>query len=91
MRLAKAAALLALLIACLAFPRVFSEPAFTTVAIFTLTYATATTAWNIFSGYTGYIALGHAAYFGVGSYAMALMCKAWHLPGGYQPFLLLPN
>ena len=86
----KIAGLIGLLAALIAFPHVFSGPAITSVAILTLLYATATTAWNIFSGYTGYIALGHAAYFGVGSYAMALMCQDWNIPGGYIPFLLLP-
>jgi branched-chain amino acid transport system permease protein len=90
MRIAKLVALVALLAAGLAFPQVFSNPAVTSVAVLTLMFATATTAWNIFSGYTGYIALGHAAYFGIGSYAMALMCQAWHIPPGYQPFLFLP-
>ncbi len=79
-----------LLLASLIFPRLFPDPAITTVAIFTLLYATAATGWNIFSGYTGYIALGHAAYFGIGSYAMALMCRDWNVPAGYMPFLLLP-
>jgi ABC-type branched-chain amino acid transport system, permease component len=86
----KVAGLAAFLLVLLAFPQVFKNPAITTVAFFTLIYATATTAWNIFSGYTGYIALGHAAYFGIGSYAMAILCKDWSVPGGYLPFLLLP-
>jgi branched-chain amino acid transport system permease protein len=86
----KVAGLAAFLLVLLAFPQVFKNPAITTVAFFTLIYATATTAWNIFSGYTGYIALGHAAYFGIGSYAMAILCKDWSIPGGYLPFLLLP-
>ncbi len=79
-----------LLVTLIAFPQVFSNPAITTVAIFTLLYATATTGWNIFSGYTGYIALGHAAYFGLGSYTIALICEAWHIPGGFAPFLIVP-
>jgi branched-chain amino acid transport system permease protein len=90
MRRARLVLLLALAAACLVFPLIYPDPAVTTVAVFTLLYATATSAWNIFSGYTGYIALGHAAYWGLGSYAMALLCKLWGLPGGYQPFLLLP-
>lgn len=90
MRFAKLAGWLALLAVFIAFPRVFPNPAVTTIATFTLFYATAVTAWNIFSGYTGYIALGHAAYFGIGSYAIALMCQAWNVPGGYLPFLLIP-
>jgi branched-chain amino acid transport system permease protein len=90
MRAVKIAGLLALLVAFILFPQVFPNPAVTTIAVFTLVYATCTTAWNIFSGYTGYIALGHAAYFGVGAYAMALMCLYWDIPAGYAPFLLLP-
>ncbi len=82
--------LVALLVALLAFPQVLADPAITTVAIFTLLFATAATAWNIFSGYTGYIALGHAAFFGIGSYAIALLCKSWNVPGGYLPFALVP-
>src|SRR5512143_3820564 len=90
MKIAKLAGLIALLALAAAFPQVFPNPAVTTIAIFTLLYATATVAWNIFSGYTGYIALGHAAFFGIGSYAIALMCAGWHVPGGYLPFLLVP-
>jgi branched-chain amino acid transport system permease protein len=90
MKLAKLAGLIAVLAVSIAFPQVFPNPAVTTIAVLTLLYATATVAWNIFSGYTGYIALGHAAFFGIGSYAIALMCIDWHVPGGYLPFLLVP-
>ncbi len=79
-----------LIMAACAFPLVFPNPAITTVAVFTVLFAAAATAWNIFSGYTGYIALGHAAYFGVGSYAIALMSQGWKVPGGFAPFLLVP-
>src|SRR5512143_42971 len=90
MRTVKLIGLVALLLIAIAFPQVFPNPATTTIAVFTLLYATATTAWNIFSGYTGYIALGHAAYFGIGAYAIAIMCQDWKVPAGYSPFLLLP-
>lgn len=82
--------LIALLAAFIAFPFVFSDPATTTIAVFTLFFAAAASGWNIFSGYTGYIALGHAVYFGIGAYAMALLCQAWNIPAGYAPFFLLP-
>ena len=62
----------------------------TDMAVFTLIYAMAATGWNIFSGYTGYISIGHAVYFGVGAYTLALICQYWNIPGGYLPFLLLP-
>jgi branched-chain amino acid transport system permease protein len=90
MRIFKTAGLLALLAIAVAFPLVFSNPAVTTIAVFTLLFVAAATGWNIFSGYTGYIALGHAAYFGLGAYALAIMCQDWHIPGGYIPFLLVP-
>lgn len=90
MKIAKLVGLIVILAVAIAFPQVFSNPAVTTIAIFTLLYAAATVAWNIFSGYTGYIALGHAAFFGIGSYAIALMCIDWHIPGGYLPFLFVP-
>ncbi len=90
MKAVSRAAPLVLLAAVIAFPLAVPNPAITTVAVFTLLFAAASTSWNIFSGYTGYIALGHAAYFGVGSYAMALLCQTWKTPGGYAPFLLIP-
>lgn len=82
--------LVLLLIIFIAFPVVFSNPAVTGIIVFALIFAVAATGWNIFSGYTGYIALGHAAYFGVGAYTITILSLDWHVPGGYLPFLLLP-
>jgi ABC-type branched-subunit amino acid transport system permease subunit len=90
MKAVRIPALIIILIIGLVFPIVFPNPAVTTVAVFTVLFAAAATGWNIFSGYTGYIALGHAVYFGLGSYAIALMCQDWKIPGGYEPFLLVP-
>lgn len=82
---------LLLLVLVLVFPVLLSPSnAVTDVAVFTLIYAMAVTGWNIFSGYTGYISIGHAVYFGLGAYTMALACQKWNIPGGYLPFLLLP-
>ncbi|MGH2494495.1 MAG: branched-chain amino acid ABC transporter permease [Ktedonobacteraceae bacterium] len=72
------------------FPLLFSNPAITTVAVFALIFAGAAMGWNIFCGYTGYISLGHAAFYGIGAYILALMCQIWNIPGGIIPFLLLP-
>ncbi len=83
-------ALLAVLVIFIVFPLVFSNPAVTNIAIFTLIFAAAGTGWNIFSGYTGYIALGHAAYFGIGCYTLAILCQDWHIQGGWGPFELVP-
>src|SRR5205807_8012832 len=49
-----------------------------------------TTPMNIFSGYTGYIALWHAVFFGIGGYAVALAARYWHVSGGWAVFALLP-
>jgi len=87
---ARPALLLVLFLVAALFPLVFSNPAITTVAVFTLIYAASGVAWNIFSGYTGYIALGHAAFFGTGCYVIALMCEHWNTPAGYEPFLFVP-
>ena len=81
---------LAFLVFLLVFPLLLSNPAVTSVAVFTLLAAGSATAWNIFSGYTGYISLGYAAFYGLGAYALAILCAVWHIPGGFGPFLLLP-
>jgi len=90
MKIVRISGLIILLAAFIAFPLVFSDQETTTIAVFTLFFAAAASGWNIFSGYTGYIALGHAVYFGIGAYAMALLCQAWNIPAGYAPFFLLP-
>ena len=79
-----------LIVLAIIFPLIFPNPTVTTIAIFTLIFAAAATGWNIFSGFTGYVSLGHAAYFGLGGYAMAIMCQDWKVPGGYGAFLLVP-
>jgi branched-chain amino acid transport system permease protein len=91
MKALKTLGLLALLLFVLVFPVLLSpNNVVTDMAVFTLIYAMAATGWNIFSGYTGYISIGHAVYFGLGAYTMAIACQDWNVPGGYLPFLLLP-
>lgn len=80
---------LALLVAA-AFPLVFTNPAVTSIGVFTLIYVAAAAAWNSFSGYSGYIALGHAVFFGSGAYTVAVTAQDLHLKGGYLVFALLP-
>jgi branched-chain amino acid transport system permease protein len=53
-------------------------------------YVGLATAWNIMGGYTGYISLGHAAFFGIGSYGLGLIVKHLGMPPGYGPFLVVP-
>lgn len=90
MRTVKIVGLLCLLVFAVIFPLVFSNSAITSIAVFTLLYAGAATGWNIFSGYTGYFSFGHAVFYGVGAYTLALLCRNWNIAGGYLPFLLFP-
>ncbi|MGA7361786.1 MAG: branched-chain amino acid ABC transporter permease [Candidatus Dormiibacterota bacterium] len=78
------------LLAFVLFPFVFSNPTYTTIAVFTLIYMTSTTAWNGFAGYSGYIPLGHAAFFGTGAYTFAVIAQNNHLGAGYGMFGLIP-
>jgi branched-chain amino acid transport system permease protein len=59
------------------------------LAVLGLMYAVLASSWNLLAGYTGYISLAHAAFFGIGAYSLAL----WTGPnttslGGYGPLLL---
>lgn len=74
----------------LAFPLVITDPTTTTIAFFALVFMVAASAWNIFSGYSGYLALGHAVFFGSGGYALALLCEHLGVGGGWPSFALLP-
>ncbi|MGZ4567053.1 MAG: branched-chain amino acid ABC transporter permease [Blastococcus sp.] len=58
--------------------------------IFTLMYAVMASSWNLLGGFTGYPSLGHAAFFGLGAYAVALWFQHHAISSGYEPFLLLP-
>ena len=90
-RRASAAGALALVLVVFGlFPVVFTDPMATSIAVFTLIFMVATTAWNIFSGYSGYLALGHAVFFGSGGYTVALAARDWHVKGGWAVFALLP-
>ena len=72
------------------FPLVFSNPAITTIAVFTLIYITAASAWNLFAGFSGYTALGNAAFYGTGAYTVANITKHAGMKGGWAVFALLP-
>ena len=89
-RWAKIGAWAAAGIALVAFPLVFSTPAVTSIAVFTVIFMAAATAWNGFSGYSGYISIGHAVFFGTGAYTIALITLHLHLAGGYGIFWYVP-
>jgi branched-chain amino acid transport system permease protein len=72
------------------FPTVVTNPAYMTIAVYTLMYMACATSWNMFSGYSGYVALGSAAFFGTGAYTMALFAIHLHMVGGAAMFWLVP-
>jgi branched-chain amino acid transport system permease protein len=79
----------ALLLAGVVLPLVITNETATQIAVDTLLYVTAAVAWNLFSGFTGYISLGHAVFFGTGAYTVGIAAQDWHVTGDLE-FALLP-
>jgi branched-chain amino acid transport system permease protein len=88
-RIGRIAGIAVLLAAFAVFPLVFTNPSITTYGIYTLIFVAFAAAWNIFSGYSGYISLGHAVFFGSGAYFTGIATSDWHLTGS-DVFALLP-
>src|SRR5260370_31447648 len=86
----KGLALVVVAILALILPVIAPDPATTGMAVFTVMYVGLASAWNIMGGYTGYISLGHAAFFGFGAYAFGLMLVHLNITPGYGPFFLIP-
>jgi branched-chain amino acid transport system permease protein len=82
--------LLTIILVSLVFPLLIGDPTIMSMAMDTLFLMVAAVSWNIFSGYTGYISLGQATYYGLGAYTLAIACQDWKIAGGYWPFLLVP-
>jgi branched-chain amino acid transport system permease protein len=83
------AALIVLAVAAVGFPLVFSSPVVTNYAVYALIFVAVVSAWNVFSGFSGYISLGHAVFFGSGAYTVGIAAKDWHV-NGTSVFALLP-
>jgi branched-chain amino acid transport system permease protein len=89
-RVVQTVVVLAIIVVALLVPVFASDPATTNMAVFTAMYVGLATAWNIMGGYTGYISLGHAAFFGFGAYAFGLVLAHLGIQAGYEPFLFVP-
>ncbi len=76
--------------ALVAFPFLVPANWIVNIAVFTLMYAGLATAWNLLGGYSGYVSLGHVAFFGIGAYAIAIAFQHGGIGNGYVPFLVLP-
>src|ERR1700674_563466 len=95
LRIGRGAALKALGLSVLAafallLPVIPPDPATTNIAVLTVMYVGLATAWNVMGGYTGYISLGHAAFFGIGAYSFGLLLIHLNITPGYTSFLLVP-
>jgi branched-chain amino acid transport system permease protein len=90
MKLATRGIVVLALFCAIAFPFVFSNPATTSIAFFTVLYVAAASAWNVFSGFSGYMALGNAVFYGSGAYFIANVTNHLNLSGGVGIFAWVP-
>ena len=86
---ARAVGLVILAAAAIAFPYVFPNPVVTNYGVYAMIFVAVVSAWNIFSGYSGYISIGHAVFFGSGAYAAGIACRDWKIQGD-TVFAMLP-
>ena len=63
-----------------AYPLVVSNSYFRYVGVLTVMYMVLSSSWNLMGGFTGYISLGHVAFFGVGAYTTGLIVTEWGVP-----------
>ena len=79
----------ALLVVIAIFPLVITNATATTFGVITLIFVAVTSAWNLFSGYSGYLSLGHAIFYGTGAYFLCVAAKDWNISGS-AVFWLVP-
>jgi len=56
-----------------AYPVVVGNSYLRYVGVLTVMYMVLSTSWNLMGGFTGYVSLGHVAFFGIGAYAGGLL------------------
>ncbi len=66
-------------VAALAVLPAFASPFLLAVLALIFLFAFVGHAWNLMMGYAGQLSLGHALYFGVGAYVVALFAQTWGL------------
>ena len=71
------------LLLLLAIPLVVQSPFVSHLFILIFIFGSLATAWNIVGGYAGQLSLGHAVFYGIGSYSATLLI----LHGGVSPWL----
>ena len=75
----KPAVVVVVLAILLVYPFVFDSPFMRNLGIITLMWMCLGSAWNIFGGYTGQVSLGHAMFFGMGAYGVAIPFFYWRI------------
>jgi branched-chain amino acid transport system permease protein len=88
-RVLAVAGVAALVVVIAGYPLVITNPTATLFGVITLIFAAVTSAWNLFSGYSGYLSLGHAVFYGTGAYFLVVAAKDWNMTGA-AIFWLLP-
>lgn len=66
--------------ALLAYPWLVPNGYLRYAGVLVVMYAAMATSWNLVGGFTGYVSLGHAAFFGLGAYATGLGVTTLGLP-----------
>src|SRR3954452_11840302 len=70
----------ALALAFILYPFVFSNAFYLDIGVGLLLAAISATAWNIVGGYAGQVSVGHCMFFGAGAYLPLLFYHQWQLP-----------
>jgi branched-chain amino acid transport system permease protein len=76
----KAGLVIALAVALMLYPLVFSGAFYLNVGATILLAAISASAWNLVGGYAGQISVGHGMFFGVGAYVPLLVYQHWKIP-----------
>lgn len=79
--------LVAMAVALLSYPWLVPNSYLRYAGVLVIMYAVLSTSWNLVGGFTGYVSLGHAAFFGLGAYGTGLGVVRLDL--GHIPALLL--
>jgi branched-chain amino acid transport system permease protein len=72
------------------FPLIETNPTYTGIGVSALIFMGCATSWNMFSGYSGYVNLGSAVFYGVGAYTITLLADHLNVPGNGDLFWLVP-
>ena len=74
------AALVAVVAMAAAYPFLVENPFYRYLGVFTVMYMALAMSWNIMGGFTGYVSLGHTAFFGLGAYVTGIAVVRLGLP-----------